>query len=42
VTCGAELNQRYQSPKDAIRKTWNMLLRLRKKRVHVPESRGEG
>ena len=42
ITRGTELNQRYQSPKDALRKTWNMLLRLRKKRVHLPESRGEG
>jgi predicted metal-dependent phosphoesterase TrpH len=42
VTKGAELNQRYQSPKDALRKTWNMLLRLRKKHVHVPAARGEG
>ena len=42
VTSGAELNQRYQSPKDALRKTWNNWLRLRKKRVHVPETRGEG
>jgi len=42
VKQGAELNQRYQSPKDALRKTWNMLLRLRKKHVHVPGTRGEG
>ena len=42
ITCGTELNQRYLTPKDALRKTWNMLLRLRKKRVHLPESRGEG
>ena len=40
ITQGAELNQRYLKPKDALRKTWNMLLRLRKKRVHLPESRG--
>jgi predicted metal-dependent phosphoesterase TrpH len=42
IPLGAELNQRYLTPKDALRKTWNMLLRLRKKRVHLPESRGEG
>ena len=42
ITQGAELNQRYLKPKDALRKTWNMLLRLRKKRVHLPEARGEG
>jgi hypothetical protein len=31
---GTELSQRYLSPRDALRKTWNNLLRLRKKRVH--------
>ena len=29
-----ELNQEYLRPKDALRKTWNNWLRLRKKRVH--------
>jgi predicted metal-dependent phosphoesterase TrpH len=42
VTEGAELNQRYLSPKDALRKTWNMLLRLRKKHVHTPAQPGAG
>jgi len=39
---GTELNQRYLSPKDALRKTWNNWLRLRRKRVHRPEGRGDG
>lgn len=34
---GTELNQQYLSPKDALRKTWNNWLRLRRKRVHKPE-----
>ena len=34
ITKGTELNQRYLSPKDALRKTWNNWLRLRRKRVH--------
>jgi hypothetical protein len=29
------------SPKDALRKTWNNWLRLRKKRVHTPIARGQ-
>jgi predicted metal-dependent phosphoesterase TrpH len=33
---GTELNQKYISPKEAFKKTWN-LLRLRRKRVHKPE-----
>jgi hypothetical protein len=33
---GTELNARYLSRKDALRKTWNNLLRLRRKRVHRP------
>ncbi len=36
ITAGTELNQRYLSPKDTLRKTWNNWLRLRKKRVHSP------
>jgi predicted metal-dependent phosphoesterase TrpH len=32
-----ELNQKYMSPKDSFRKTWNNWLRLRKRRKHVPE-----
>lgn len=36
ITQGTELNQRYLSPKDALRKTWGNWMRLRKKRVHVP------
>ncbi len=33
---GTELNQQYLSPKDAIRKTWNNWMRLRRKRVLRP------
>jgi hypothetical protein len=36
VKKGAELNQCYLSPKDALRKTWNNWLRLRKRRTHKP------
>lgn len=36
IAKGTELNQRYMSPKDALRKTWNNWLRLRRKRVHKP------
>ncbi len=32
-----DLNQKYMSPKDSLRKTWNNWLRLRKKRTHTPE-----
>jgi predicted metal-dependent phosphoesterase TrpH len=42
ITEGTELNQRYLSRKDALRKTWNNWLRLRKRRVHAPETRSEG
>lgn len=38
VTKGTELAQRYLTTKDALRKTWNNWLRLRKKRIHVPGS----
>ena len=38
VTQGTELAQRYLTTKDALRKTWNNWLRLRKKRIHVPGS----
>ncbi len=38
---GTELNQRYMSPKDALKKTWNNWLRLRKKRVHKPTTQGQ-
>ena len=38
ITKGTELNQRYLSPRDALRKTWNNWLRLRRKRVHVSEN----
>ncbi len=31
---GTELNRRYMTPKDTLRKTWNNWLRLRRKRVH--------
>lgn len=42
ISRGTELNQRYMTPKDALRKTWNNWLRLRKRRVHTPTNRGEG
>jgi len=42
ITKGTELNQRYLSPKDALRKTWNNWLRLRRKRVHVSENGESG
>jgi argininosuccinate lyase len=32
ITKGTELNQRYLSPRDALRKTWNNWLRLRKRK----------
>lgn len=40
---GTELNQQYLSPKDALRKTWNNWLRLRKRRTHksVKDAREE-
>ena len=37
IRVGTELNQRYQSPKQALKKTWN-LLRLRRRKRHKPES----
>ena len=37
IRVGTELNQRYQSPKQALKKTWN-LLRLRRRKQHKPES----
>ena len=40
ITAGTELNQQYLTPKDALRKTWNNWLRLRRRRIHKPpESR---
>lgn len=36
---GTELSQRYLSRRDALRKTWNNFLRLRKKRVHGDDAR---
>jgi hypothetical protein len=42
ITKGTELNQRYLSPKDALRKTWNNWLRLRRKRVHAPKTKADG
>lgn len=36
IAKGTELNQRYLSPRDALRKTWNNWLRLRRKRTHQP------
>jgi len=35
-----KLNEKYMSPKDSLRKTWNNWLRLRKRRRHVPEKAG--
>lgn len=32
-----ELNQKYMSPKDSLRKTWNNWLRLKRRRPHVPK-----
>ena len=31
-----QLNQKYMTPKDTLKKTWNNWLRLRKRRRHVP------
>jgi predicted metal-dependent phosphoesterase TrpH len=43
INKGTELNHRYLSPRDALRKTWNNWLRLRRKRVHKPpQNRGNG
>lgn len=39
INKGTELSQRYLSPKDALRKTWNNWLRLRKRRVHHSRQR---
>jgi predicted metal-dependent phosphoesterase TrpH len=36
---GASLNQRYMTPQDSIRKTWNNWMRLRKKRTHPAKSK---
>ena len=35
IKLGTELNQRYISPREALRKTWGNWFRLRKKRVHT-------
>lgn len=35
---GTELNQRYLSAKESFKKTWNNILRLRRKRVHQPSA----
>lgn len=37
---GTELNQRYMTTRDALRKTWNNWLRLRRKRTHTPRPGG--
>lgn len=37
---GTELSQRYMTTRDALRKTWNNWLRLRRKRVHVSRPAG--
>jgi hypothetical protein len=36
-----ELNQKYLSPRDSLRKTWNNWLRLRPKKRHVPSKKKE-
>jgi predicted metal-dependent phosphoesterase TrpH len=36
ITKGTELNQTYLRPRDALRKTWNNWLRLRRRRTHKP------
>jgi hypothetical protein len=41
IKVGTELNQRYLSPKEALKKTWNNWLRLRKKRVHPTKKTAE-
>jgi predicted metal-dependent phosphoesterase TrpH len=35
IVKGTELNERYLTPRDKFRKTWNNWLRLRRKRVHL-------
>ena len=40
VTEGAEIQQKYLTPRDKLRKTWNNWLRLRRKRVHVSAESG--
>jgi predicted metal-dependent phosphoesterase TrpH len=43
ITKSTELNQQYLRPQDALRKTLNNWLRIRRKRTHVaPQTRGEG
>lgn len=37
IAHGTELNQQYLTPKDALRKTWNNWMRLRRKRSHRPK-----
>ena len=36
VKKATELNQQYLRPKDALRKTWNNWMRLRRKKIHRP------
>jgi predicted metal-dependent phosphoesterase TrpH len=40
IKSGTELNQRYLTAKETFKKTWNNLLRLRRKRVHQPSIDG--
>ncbi|RYD71633.1 MAG: metal-dependent phosphoesterase, partial [Verrucomicrobiaceae bacterium] len=35
IPLGTELQQRYLTTKDALRKTWNNWMRLRRKRIHA-------
>ena len=42
ITVGTELNRRYLSRRDKLRKTLNNWLRLRRKRAHTPGNHGKG
>lgn len=37
-----DLNQKYMSPRDSLRKTWNNWLRLRRKKTHAPSADARG
>jgi hypothetical protein len=34
IVKGTELNQKYLTPRDSVRKTWNNWLRLRRRKTH--------
>src|SRR5213083_126788 len=42
IVKGTELNQRYLTPRDSMRKTWNHWLRLRRKKLPEITSRDDG